>query len=136
MTEQPETPEAADEAPAGQEPVGQTPLSASESEPTTAVTPPEPATVVTDIGATAVTEPAAAESEPTPATSTPPAAHVPAAASPPPPRPGPASTQSAGFDSVDGGQEEGLLVQRPEIAVGAAFAGGLVLALLLKRLAR
>ena len=138
MTEQPETPEAADEAPAGQEPVGQTPLSASESEPTTAVTPPEPATVVTDTGATAVTEPAAAESESesTPATPEPAAAHVPAAASPPPPRPGPASTQSAGFDSVDGGQEEGLLVQRPEIAVGAAFAGGLVLALLLKRLAR
>ena len=116
-----------------------------ESDPPTAVHEPEPATVAADTDATTVTEPAtaasqptaAAASEPTPATPAPPAAaSFPPAAAPPPPPPGPASTQSAGFDSLTGGQEEGLLVQRPEIAVGAAFAGGLVLALLLKRLAR
>lgn len=35
-----------------------------------------------------------------------------------------------------GAEEQSLLDERPEIAVGAAFAGGLVLALILKRLAR
>jgi hypothetical protein len=99
VTEQPETPQAADEAPAGHEPVAQPPVPEPESEPATAPLPP-------------------------------------AAAPPPPPPPGPVSTQSTGFDPVAGGQEESLVVQRPEIAVGAAFAGGLVLAVLLKRLAR
>jgi hypothetical protein len=117
-----------------------------ESEPATAVTPAEPDPVAADTGATAVTEPAPSVPEPAPPPPPPgpPAAPAPPAAAsfdrpsapPPPPPLGPASTQPTGFDTVSSGQEEGLLVQRPEIAVGAAFAGGLVLALLLKRLAR
>jgi hypothetical protein len=34
------------------------------------------------------------------------------------------------------GQPAALVEERPEVAVGAAFAGGFVLAMLLKRLAR
>jgi hypothetical protein len=59
----------------------------------------------------------------TEATATPPAAGAPvgdASWTPPGPDAGPAA----------------VVADRPEIAVGAAFAGGLVLALILKRLAR
>jgi hypothetical protein len=39
-------------------------------------------------------------------------------------------------DDISAGGPAALVAERPEIAVGAAFAGGLVLALILKRLAR
>jgi hypothetical protein len=39
-------------------------------------------------------------------------------------------------DDISSGGPAALAAERPEIAVGAAFAGGLVLALILKRLAR
>jgi hypothetical protein len=55
---------------------------------------------------------------------------APAAATPPPtpPLPPPPAAAPIGASSVPS--------DRPEVAVGAAFAGGLVLALVLKRLAR
>jgi hypothetical protein len=46
----------------------------------------------------------------------------------PPPLPPPPAPASTGLASIPN--------DRPEVAVGAAFAGGLVLALILKRLAR
>jgi hypothetical protein len=39
-------------------------------------------------------------------------------------------------DDLSSGGPAAMAAERPEIAVGAAFAGGLVLALILKRLAR
>jgi hypothetical protein len=39
-------------------------------------------------------------------------------------------------DDLSSGGPAALAAERPEVAVGAAFAGGLVLALILKRLAR
>jgi hypothetical protein len=39
-------------------------------------------------------------------------------------------------DDLSTGGPAALAAERPEVAVGAAFAGGLVLALILKRLAR
>jgi peptidoglycan DL-endopeptidase CwlO len=81
---------------------------------------------------------AAAEPTPPPATPTPPPA-TPAAE---PPAPAPA-TESPAADFTDaeapagdGGLASVFPADRPEIAAGAAFAGGLVLALILKRLAR
>ena len=44
------------------------------------------------------------------------------------------STTSSGLPNPYGLPE--IAVQRPEVGVGAAFAGGLMLALILKRLAR
>ncbi len=43
-------------------------------------------------------------------------------------------TTSSGFPNPHGLPE--IAVERPEVGVGGAFAGGLVLALILKRLAR
>jgi hypothetical protein len=55
----------------------------------------------------------------------------------------PPLTNTASSDNAaswsPGGQDSGpaaIVADRPEIAVGASFAGGLVLALMLKRLAR
>ncbi len=51
---------------------------------------------------------------------------------------GPASA-GTGFVSSPGGAASDLAArvqERPEVAVGGAFAGGLILALVLKRLAR
>jgi hypothetical protein len=61
---------------------------------------------------------------------TPPAPVAPAVSAPelPPPPP------SSGLPNPHGLPE--IAVQRPEVAVGAAFAGGLMLATILKRLAR
>jgi hypothetical protein len=57
---------------------------------------------------------------------------------PPPPVPEPSawtpSSSPEGSDTPSG--PAALAADRPEVAIGAAFAGGLVLALLLKRLAR
>jgi hypothetical protein len=66
-----------------------------------------------------VAEPAPAEHPSPPAPPTPPA--------PPPP---------AWSPEPETGESGGLLEERPEIKVGAAFAGGFVLAMILKRLAR
>jgi hypothetical protein len=84
-------------------------------------------------GALPVVAPAADPTQPPPAPpviETPPAAPAAAVpASPPPPSAGaPAPSPSSGGGSLVG--------DRPELAVGGAFAGGLVLALILKRLAR
>ena len=49
------------------------------------------------------------------------------------PEPAPAWTPPA--PASDGGSDAAV-ANRPEVAVGAAFAGGLALALILKRLAR
>ncbi len=54
---------------------------------------------------------------------------------PPPPAPSPPFAPDAPAPSGLARDAEALLTNRPEIAVGGAFAGGLVLALILKRLA-
>ena len=43
---------------------------------------------------------------------------------------------SAGSPSSPVSSAQAIVEERPEVAVGAAFAGGLVLAVILKRLAR
>jgi hypothetical protein len=70
----------------------------------------------------------ASASEPATVVTPPESAFVPPEPAPPPPpfQPPPSPT--------DGGVAHGQ--ERPEVAVGAAFAGGFVLALILKRLAR
>jgi hypothetical protein len=78
--------------------------------------------------------PAVPPPPPSPAVPPPP---PPSAVSPPPPP----TVGQAGFDSAWRPEDEpsrsaALAAERPEVAVGAAFAGGLVLALILKRLAR
>jgi hypothetical protein len=87
----------------------------------------------TDVVAGPQLDPApAVEVEPVPAVPPPPPAPPPAPAiAPPPPHP---PTPDRGPD--DSGGPAAVAAERPEIAVGAAFAGGLVLALILKRLAR
>jgi hypothetical protein len=74
---------------------------------------------------------------PTPASdATPPAPEpAPSATEPGPPAPAwtPPAADASSASSPSGGS---AVAERPEIAVGAAFAGGLVLALILKRLAR
>ena len=57
----------------------------------------------------------------------PPAPAAAASPPPPPPLPPPAAGPTGAFSVPS---------ERPEVPVGAAFAGGLVLALILKRLAR
>jgi hypothetical protein len=56
--------------------------------------------------------------------------------SPAPVPPGSESRAWRPEDDLSSGGPAALAAERPEIAVGAAFAGGLVLALILKRLAR
>ena len=56
--------------------------------------------------------------------------HTPTAAGPEPS----ANNAPAGSAMFDGAQASAPSTERPEIAVGAAFAGGLVAALILKRL--
>jgi hypothetical protein len=61
----------------------------------------------------------------------------PAAAPPPPPPPLPpfAPDAAAGTSDASGSGAADLMAERPELAIGAAFAGGFVLAMILKRLA-
>jgi hypothetical protein len=100
------------------------------SAPDSAAAPPE---------ASAGSDPPAAPDSP--AAPAPPAAFAPAdaTASSPPVTPPPPVTDSSSGESASAGPA-GLAAafpsDRPERAVGAAFAGGLVLALILKRLAR
>jgi hypothetical protein len=73
-----------------------------------------------------VTDPAEIPAAQTPAVETPVGQPVSAGA------PAPSAATPSGPD----GGAAAVVQQRPEAAVGAAFAGGLVLALILKRLAR
>jgi hypothetical protein len=50
------------------------------------------------------------------------------------PQPDSSATTASGLPNPHGLPE--IAVERPEVAVGAAFAGGLVFALILKRLGR
>ncbi len=96
-------------------------------EPTAGETPTEvtPAAVAPESAAPAAPEPLPPAPEPLP----PAPETLPPAPPPPTPDWAPASAQpGGGFSSP--------LQERPELAVGASFAGGLVLALILKRLAR
>jgi hypothetical protein len=106
-----------------QEPVGEQP---AVPEPPAAVVPP------------AAPEPPAAFVPP--AAAEPPAAVVPPAApEPPPPYQPPPAAEPPSFEDDSagpGGLAAAFPPDRPERAVGAAFAGGMVLALILKRLAR
>jgi len=85
----------------------------------------EPAAVIPD-DATATSESAGAIAAPEPA--------LPPAWTPPAP---PQETSGASGVAASGvAAVAAVAADRPEVAVGAAFAGGLVLALILKRLAR
>jgi hypothetical protein len=131
------TPDAA--APAAAQPAtpgAAEPATAGAAEPATAVhrsepvVPPDPAASPDPV----------VPAEPVPA----PAAETPVPVAPPPadagrPEPVPAvpaqpATTASGLPNPHGLPD--IAVERPEIAVGAAFGGGLVLALILKRLAR
>ncbi len=71
--------------------------------------------------------------------SAPAAAQTPAVVSPPPVADTPAASVDPPLTASGHPNPHGLpeiAVDRPEVAVGAAFAGGLVAALILKRLAR
>jgi hypothetical protein len=54
----------------------------------------------------------------------------------PPQPPPPVTTAPTWRPEDEPSRAKALAAERPEVAVGAAFAGGLVLALILKRLAR
>jgi hypothetical protein len=128
VTEQPQSPEPATEVqPAATE--GETP----QVTPTAAVPEAAPAAASPDPA------PVAAATEPTggtPASGAYSGASAAAAASASAdPTWSPASDPAFG-SSDSGGGPAALLQERPEVAVGAAFAGGFVLAMILKRLAR
>ena len=146
MTDQPQTPEDSDATIEAQvpslpgaaateadqpAPIAEPPADPPIPEPPTAVTPPPPPT-----------EPLRAvrpQAPSPPAPPPPPAAGPPPVVPPPPPEPLPASELgTAGqpeFGSA-GPSSAAAASERPEIPIAAAFAGGLVLALILKRLAK
>ena len=84
-------------------------------------------------------QPTAGSSPPPPAVTTPapapPLAAAPVDLPPPPPAQRPSDAAIAAGTANPHGLPE-IAVQRPEVAVGAAFAGGLILAQILSRLAR
>lgn len=138
MSEQPQTPEA------GGDPEGDDLPAVVGPDAPTLAHPTEPAT---EFARTSEPQPAASEpetvvSEPVPVVPEPVPVEPlsPAAPAPPVPPVVPAYTPPPPFDtsSGDGAPTGGLAAaaDRPEVKVGAAFAGGLVLALILKRLAR
>jgi hypothetical protein len=107
----------------------------------------EPAALVPDDVPTQVSSPAPAAAGPAPsAAPEPPTAPAPTAAfapsgttaPPPPASPPPNAEPPSGQDASagPGGLAAAFPPERPERALGAAFAGGLALALILKRLAR
>ena len=103
----------------------------------------QPAALVPDEAPTAAHEPATAASEPAAAAPepaavpTPPTAFAPAnTPAPPPPGPPPPPTELPSGEGAPAALAAAFPPDRPERAVGAAFAGGLVLALILKRLGR
>ena len=81
----------------------------------------EPATAVTPPAAFAAVTPGQTADSPAPV---------------PPPVTGDPAAQAPPIAPATGGPSSPFPADRPEIAVGAAFAGGLVFALILKRLAR
>jgi hypothetical protein len=119
VTEQPETPGEEPASAAGEE--SWTPATPRDEEPT-AVEPgptPQPPIPPTEAPAAPPESAATAELEPPPEPAT-------AAAPPPPP---------ASQDSPNAGPTAAIN-ERPELAVGGAFAGGFILAMILRRLAR
>jgi hypothetical protein len=119
-----------EQTPVGDVPAAVEPDAPTEAQPSgessaaTLVDQPSPVTEVAS-----VPEPPPAVPEPPPAVPEPPPAPEP----PPVPEPR-AWSPDAEPEPVSG--PAALAADRPEVAVGAAFAGGLVLALILKRLAR
>jgi hypothetical protein len=104
--------------------------------------PPEPAGAAEPVAPAPVgaePEPPAGAPEPpagAPAPPVPTTASAPPAAAPPPPPPLTLLPSGDSGPSGPAGLAAAFPSDRPERAVGAAFAGGLVLALILKRLAR
>jgi hypothetical protein len=108
--------------------------------PTTAADPVDLATQISE-PAVRTTAPAAAAPVPgtKPAANTPPAAvpTPPAATRPPIPPPVPPAVETGpqpGLSPID--KVTALVSERPEVGVGGAFAGGILFALILKRLGR
>ena len=117
------------ETPTGQHVPAASTLGAGSSD---ATEPSAPADAVSSAPADAVSSaPADAEPAAPVADADPP---PPAADAPPPPPASDPSPPPSGSDSSAGGPAA-VVQNRPEVAVGAAFAGGFVLALILKRLA-
>jgi hypothetical protein len=124
VSEQPESP-----ATPGDEPAALVPDDATAVHPTGG----EPTGTEPALGAAPANEPSGDTGSPIPSVLPDPI--VPAAATPD----APAWTPPAAPQESSGGSGSGpaaVATDRPEVAVGAAFAGGLVLALILKRLAR
>ncbi len=92
--------------------------------------PESPATPTADEPAALIPDNATATSESAGAIAAPEPAIPPAWTSPAPPQ------ETSGASGVGASGVAAVAADRPEVAVGAAFAGGLVLALILKRLAR
>jgi hypothetical protein len=113
--------------PSSEEPDGDAPAALAPDDVPTQVSSPEPAA--------AGPAPSAAPEPPTP-----PAAFAPSGTTAPPPPASPPSDAEppSGEDASagPGGLAAAFPPERPERALGAAFAGGLALALILKRLAR
>ena len=114
---------------------------AQSTSPSTAEPTSEQPTVVTAATTAAETPPPpvppAAETPPAvpPAAETPPPA-LPVAEKPPPGSPPLPPTAEPQSDSSTTGKVAALLDERPELGAGGAFAGGIVFALILKRLGR
>lgn len=118
------------EQPPGQQPPDEqgsnAPASDGADDPTRVVGPPEPPAA---FAPATPPEPSAEAPAPVP----PPMTDAPPVKAPPIPGPGPAAAHVNDGPLPSGSP---FPADRPEIAVGAAFAGGFVLALILKRLAR
>ena len=78
---------------------------------------------------------ATSEVTPEPPAAPPPPAPPPTFAAPPPPPPPPPAPDPPAISGPDSGPAA-TAHDRPEVAVGAAFAGGFLLAMMLKRLGR
>ncbi|HVS28015.1 MAG TPA: hypothetical protein VHE14_00570 [Solirubrobacteraceae bacterium] len=91
-----------------------------------------------DADATPNADPSAAEVPPPAAEVPPPAAEVPppAAEAPPPAAEAPPPVAEPAWDSAQHAPASDPLQERPELAVGAVFVGGLLLARLLRRFGR
>jgi hypothetical protein len=115
----------------------QTPGPSEQGEADGAAAAPAPEAESTAAPAPEADSPAAPADPPTavtPAPADPPVGGSPPAYPPPPPEPAPSDSSATPPYTPAGATE--LAADRPEVALGAAFAGGFVLALILKRLAR
>lgn len=122
MSDQTQSPEPSNERPPADRPAALEPDSPADSTPTEIRPAPEPPSALGDADVLAVDSP--------PQVTAPPVAPPPGSLPPPPPTP-----DWAGAAPSVGGSSSPF-DERPELAVGAAFAGGLVVALIFKRLAR